>query len=301
MRSVMNLVVGLAACRAGDLAVADCPHYPVSWSPAATIGEAAAAAELAELAPRAVLGWSPTRNTPSSIAPLDLPLPGCTDGVDAHTQLRAFLAAHSTLFQVDVAEWRTPASFDCKLVGPDPQVLQMGRARIADHPSHEDELAFSLRRVDGVVTLVRFSGSYLPAAAAGLDGTLDACSRLTEPQAQATARMTALPAVVLDDCITSRGRFDYQMKPNDSASLEPDDVWFWVEDAETQLVGARTLRVTVHPDNYTADLMASNARCPVPGGDATSFTIGFRIVFDVYDGHVLFVHPGLDCITCQPL
>jgi hypothetical protein len=63
-----------------------------------------------------------------------------------------------------------------------------------------------------------------------------------------------------------------------------------------RLTATRTVRVTIAASNYTPDLLASDALCPVPRSE--EFTIGFDVTIDAHTGEIVFIKPGLDCFVC---
>ena len=108
----------------------------------------------------------------------------------------------------------------------------------------------------------------------------------------ALARQTPLQADTFSQC-NPTGTVTYTPKANDTFAFAPAETWTWHDGTgNVLLLGQRTLRVTLDPSNYTPELLASAARCPI--GDADDFTVGF----DVNTGLVLQVTPGFDCIVC---
>jgi hypothetical protein len=292
---------------AGDAppVVAECTQYPVPWVPAPATAHAAAAAELATIAPGALLSWDDHVNTLNRVVGLDARLPGCVDGADANEQVRALIAAHPALFQIDVSEWDPAPRLDCSRVTEAAQGIVVRRPRIAGHSEYalQDVFTYFLVRAGGAVEISEVRGYYLPQARGGVGDTMAACNRLTQQAAEATARATSLSAAVLDGCQTVR-TLTYRVQANDSVVLDPSDAWYWIQDyyldGTEALLGVRTLRVTVNPLNYTADLLASNARCPVPGGSDDQFTIAFDFFYDAFgDGVANPGLPNLDCFPCD--
>jgi hypothetical protein len=287
-----------------DAAVSDaaplarCPAYPLPWliSPQGT--QAAAAADLASISPGATLTWNDPVDTLQSIAGMDAMLPGCADGEDVNAQVMAFLAAHPALFQIDVTEWGVPLPLDCSLITEDVQTFSMGRTRVASHPLNQDLFTYNLKRVGGVVEITGVYAIYLATPYAGVDDQMTACNTLTAEGAASTARSTPLPAVVLDQCVAT-GNLTYQIHDNDTLTFARAENWGWdASTGQVLLSATRTLRVTVNPLNYTADLLASTARCPVTDPDSEDFTVGFDITFDAFTGEILFILAGLDCVVC---
>jgi hypothetical protein len=292
----LGSLASLIACRDAAAQATSCQQYPIVWRPAEGTHEAAQA-ELSSLSPGASMTWNSNTGTLRSILQLATPLPGCTDGQDVAAQVLGVLTAHPTLFQLDPAEWRTPAPFDCRFLG-DRTTLTLGRHHLAGRPVARDVFAFSLQRIDGVVHLTTVTGVYLPVVGAEIGDRMAACNNLTETAAITTARSTPLRASTFSQCRPT-GTVTYTPKQNDTFRFASGEVWTWQESsAETQLSGERTLRVIVAPANYTPALLSSDARCPTPDGDGDDFTVGFDITLDVHTGAVVSVKPGLDCIVC---
>lgn len=286
-----------AGCReAHAQAAPSCAQYPIAWHPAPS-ARSDAQGELARVSPAATLAWNGNTGTLSSALPLTIPLTGCTDGADVGAQVSRALTSHPALFQIDPSEWRMPEPFDCKYLG-DNEILSMGRQRLAGRPVATDVFAYTLKRIDGVVHLAGVNGTYLPAAGAALGQSMAACNALTQDAATTAARNARLQATVFSQCRRT-GKLTYQPKPNDTFVFAPSESWTWSEDAgQALLYGERVLRVIVHPENYTPELMQSAARCPDPNGDGDASIIGFDITFDVHTGEIVYVKPGLDCTVC---
>lgn len=298
--TVLTLTIGciaaLAGCRDAMATPARCEQYPIPWRPADG-AQAAAQAELASLSPGASMTWNSSTGTLASVFQLATPLPGCTDGQDAVAQVFDVIAAHPALFQLEPTEWQLPEPFDCKYVGSD-AILNMGRRRLAGQPVAEDVFAYGLNRIDGVVYLTFVAGTYLPVIGTAMGNTMAACNNLTAADAKAIARNTSLKATVFSQCRRT-GTVSYTPKSNDAFRFASEEAWSWQEDTDHVLMtGHRTLRVIVAPANYTPELLSSDARCPVPGGNGRAFNIGFDIAFDVHTGAIDSVKPGLDCIVC---
>ena len=294
-----------AAGDAPPTQAAECTQYPVPWVSPPPSAPTEAVVELATISPGAQLTWDDHVNTLNRVVGLDAPLPDCVAGVDASDQVRAFVAAHPALFQIDVSEWERAPRLDCSLVTAAAQGFVIRRPRIAGHLENgsQDVFTYFLVRAGGTVEISEVRGYYLPTARAGVADTMTACNRLTQQTAEATARATTLSATVLDACQTVR-RLTYHVQPNDHVVLDPVDAWYWVQDyyrdGTEALIGVRTLRVTVNPLNYTADLLASNARCPVPGGAAGEFAVAFDFFYDAFgDGVADPGLPNLDCFPCD--
>lgn len=248
------------------------------------------------MSPGATLTWDASEGTLSSVIQLATPLTGCSDGQDVNAQVAGVLAAHPALFQLDVAEWQLPPFYDCKFV--DDATLNMPRRRLAGRPVARDVFAYWLRRVDGVVQLTAVNGTYLPVLDAAAGNAMTSCTTLTEPAAVARARDTQLTATVYSQC-SPTGSVSYTPRSNDTLGFLGDATWSWQDDSgRVLLTGQRTLRVIVDPANYSAALLSSDARCPVPDGDGSQFTVGFDMVFDVHTGAILSVKPGLECTVC---
>jgi hypothetical protein len=290
-----SVAVALAACRDAGAATASCAQYPIPWQPAAG-AQAAAQSELSTMSPGATLTWNASEGTLSSVAQLATPLTGCSDGQDANAQVASLLAAHPALFQLDVSEWQIPPFYDCKFV--DDATLSMPRRQLAGKPVARDVFAYWLRRVNGVVQLAAVNGTYLPVLDAATGDTMTSCTTLTESAATTRARSTRLTATVYSQCART-GSVNYTPRSNDTFGFLGDAAWTWQEDTgRVLLTGQRTLRVIVNPANYNSALLSSDARCPVPEGDGSQYTVGFDLVFDVHTGEILSVKPGLDCTVC---
>jgi hypothetical protein len=288
-------VVALAASGNASAATASCTEYPVAWH-AADGAQAAAQAELSKISLGATMSWDASAGTLSSVVQLAMPLTGCTDGQDAIAVVAEALAAHPALFQLDPAEWRWPEPYDCRFV--DDAALSMPRQRLAGSVVQRDVFGYWLRRINGVVQLAAVNATYLPVLDSATGDRMAACNTLTASSATATARSTPLSATVYSQC-SRTGTVMYTPRSNDHFSFVADAAWSWQEDSgRVLLTGQRTLRVVVDPANYNAALLASDARCPVPDGDGSQFTVGFDIAFDVHTGAILHVKPGLDCTVC---
>jgi hypothetical protein len=291
----LSAIAALAACRDAGAATASCAQYPIAWQPPAG-SQAAAQSELSTVSPGATLSWSPSEGTLSSVIQLDMPLTGCSDGQDANAQVAGVLAAHPALFQLDVSEWQLPPFYDCKFV--DDATLNMPRRRLAGQPVTRDVFAYWLRRVNGVVRLAAVNGTYLPVLDAATGSAMTSCATLAESDAVTRARRTRLTAAVYSQC-SPTGSVSYTPRSNDTLAFLGDATWSWQDDSgRVLLTGQRTLRVIVNPANYSSALLSSDARCPVPDGDGSEFTVGFDLVFDVHTGALLSVKPGLDCTVC---
>jgi hypothetical protein len=249
------------------------------------------------MAPGATLTWNTGTGTLTAATPLATPLPNCTAGQDVWAQVYGLMSAHPALFQLEATEWRTPEPFDCQYVG-DHEILSIGRSRLAGRPLAKDVFVYSLARIKDTVQLSAVNGTYVPVAGPAVGEAMAACNTLTAADATATARKTPLPATTYAQC-RRIGSVAYTPKANDAFAFAPDEVWDWEPGTgQVQLIGQRTLRVTVAPSNYTRELLASDARCPVPDGDGTAFTVGFDVVFDIHTGAIVSVKPGLDCVVC---
>jgi hypothetical protein len=292
----LGLLVSLAARRDAMATPARCDQYPVQWSPVDG-AQTVAQAELASLSPGGNLVWNDTTGTLSLALSLALPLPDCVDGQDVSAPVFEAFAKHPALFQLDLTEWRIPEPLDCRFVGNGVS-LSMGRHSLAGQPVARDVFVYSLSRIGGVVQLSSVNGTYLPIASAAIRDRMTACNNLTESTAATSARNTALKATVFSQC-RRMGTVAYTPKPNDVFRLLSDQAWTWQEDAgQVLLNGQQTLRVIVNPANYTPELLASAARCPMPGGNGIDFSVGFDIILDVHTGAILSVKPGIDCIVC---
>ncbi len=313
MPKTLFIVASLAlitACAGGDstadLAAAElaaakpdrCDAYPIPWKPPAG-ARAAAASELAALSPSALLFWDDARAALTSIARLDVPLAGCRDGADASAQIRKLISAHRLLFQIEAGEWTWPDRLDCRVVTADSPIdLTLSRKRIDGHPIEEDIFQVSLRRVDGIVKVSSVFGFYLPAFGPTLAPDLSRCDALTDKEAVAATAALGLEAPVYqgENFCQPSSTLRYVLRRNDDVRLKKAE-WAWGDDGSgIVLTGTRTLRVTVDPANYTPELLASGARCPV--GDGNDFTVGWDVTLDLHTGEVLFIQPGLDCVVC---
>ncbi|MCE9577168.1 MAG: hypothetical protein K8W52_28730 [Deltaproteobacteria bacterium] len=272
-----------------------CTGYPVEW-PADATAKAAAVAELATLSTTADLTWSDARGTLASVFGLDATLTSCTDGHDVGVEVAAFLTAHPALFQFDASQWSALVPYDCKNVGTSLEILNRGRLTLDGQPVLHDTLAYSIKRTPVGVTLTSVIATYLPADLTGLGARMEACTDADLGAVEAAVRATALPARTYEQC-TETGALTYQMKAGDTISVLPGVAWTWDDgDHAVALTGQRTARITLAAANYTPELLASDARCPV--GDGADFTIGFDVTFDVHTGEITYIKPGLDCIVC---
>jgi len=291
----LSIAVALAGCRDADAATASCAQYPIPWHPAAG-SQAAAQSELSTMSPGATLTWNASEGTLSSVLQLATPLTGCSDGQDVNAQVAGMIAAHPALFQIDLSEWQLPPFYDCEFV--DDATLNMPRRQLAGKPVAQDVFAYWLRRVNGVVQLAAVNGTYLPVLDAATGDAMTSCTTLTESAATTRARSTRLTATVYSQCART-GSVNYTPRSNDTFGFLGDAAWTWQEDpGRVLLTGQRTLRVIVNPANYNSALLSSDARCPVPEGDGSQYTVGFDLVFDVHTGEILSVKPGLDCTVC---
>jgi hypothetical protein len=289
---LLSAVVALAACRDASAQTASCPQYPILKQPSDG-APAAAQSELAELSPGATMSWNSNAGTLTSVFQLGIPLDGCSDGQDAHAQVRGVLAAHPALFQIDLAEWQSLEPYDCRNV--DNATLTMPRQRLAGWPVARDIFVYWLRRVNGVVQLAAVNATYLPVLDSATGQSMAACNTLTQSAATTRVRDTQLTATVFSQC-NPTGTVRYTPRSNDAFGFVSDATWTWQEGSgQVELTGQRTLRVIVNPANYSSELLSSDARCP-SGPD--EFTVGFDVVFDVHTGAILSVKPGIDCIVC---
>jgi hypothetical protein len=273
-----------------------CDEYPVPVPPGGS-GEAAARAELATLSPTGQLTWSEPRGTLSTIFQLDVPLPACTDGADANAVVREVLSAHPVLFQLDFSEWRLPEPFGCQFVD-DFSTITMGRRLLGGQPVARDIFSYTLRRSNGMVRLASTIATYLPPLPTEVAAAMASCNHLDANAAETTVRATTLHASTFAQCAPT-GELDYQPAANDSYVLRDDLAWLWEETRSgATLSGMRTLRVTIDPSNYTPELLASDAKCPVLDGPGDEFTVGFDVLLDIETGVLLNVKPGLDCVVC---
>jgi hypothetical protein len=290
---ILSAVVALAACRDARADTASCSQYPILKQPAEG-AQSAAQSELAAMAPGRTMSWNSNTGTLSSVFQLDIPLDSCSDGQDANAQVLGLLAAHPALFQIDLAEWQSPAPYDCRHVSD--STLTLGRRRLAGWPVARDIFVYWLRRVNGVVHLAAVNGVYLPILDSATGQSMSACNTLTQSTATTRVRSTQLTATVFSQC-NPTGTVTYTPRSNDAIAFVSDPTWTWQEGSgQVELTGQRTLRVIVDPANYNSALLSSDARCPTAVPD--QFTVGFDVVFDVHTGAILSVKPGIDCIVC---
>jgi hypothetical protein len=275
-----------------------CDEWPIVLTPAAG-AQAAAEAELATLSPGTSLSWNANAGTVSTIFQLDLPLSGCVPGADVYAQVFALLEAHPALFQLDLDEWSTPAPYGCEHVPTQIQTLGLGRERLAGHVVQRDVFSFALRRNDqDEVRLTAVVATYLPPASFDLGETMDRCSRLTAAEAEAVTRATTFTTPTFFHC-TPTGSVTYVPQASDTVEFADHASWTWDEGAgHVLLTGTRTMRLTVHPDHHTQELLDSAAACPVADPESDEYTVGWTLTFDVQTGALLSITPGLDCIVC---
>jgi hypothetical protein len=282
-------------CRDARAAPASCAQYPIPWQPPAG-AQTTAQVTLSTMSPGATMTWNASEGTLSGVVQLDVPLTSCSDGQDVNALVAGVLAEYPALFQLDLREWRMPEFYDCRYV--DDALLSMPRESLAGQPVAQDLFAYWLRRINGVVTLTAVNGTYLPVLDAATGHRMASCTTLTQSAAVTRARSTRLTATTYSQC-SRTGSVRYTPRSNDTFSFLDDPTWSWQADGgRVLLTGQRTLRVIVNPKNYSSALLSSDARCPLPDGDGSQYSVGFDIVFEVHTGAILSVKPGLDCTVC---
>jgi hypothetical protein len=290
---VVGSLIAAAQVRTAGAEALRCERYPIRAQPIAG-AQAAAQAELSSLSPTASLTWNGDTGTLTAASQLGIPLTGCVDGGDVWTEVIRVLAAHPKLFQLDPSEWRIPEPFNCRFLDGF-TIISMGRRSLAGHPVAKDIVAFTLRRVGGVIQLLAVNGTYLPIAGATTGEEMATCANLTEAAAIASARGAALRTSVFERC-RKLATVSYTPQPDDGFALFPE-AWTWDEETgRVSLSGQRTLRVTLARGHWSAELKLSDAVCPTE--DGSDITIGFDITFDIHTGAILNVKPGLDCVVC---
>jgi hypothetical protein len=272
-----------------------CDDYPIALYPDPD-AETQAETELQGFAPGADMVWHPARGTFWFVT-LSVPLPQCGAQDNVFTHLYSVVNAHPDLFQVDLAEWKTPPSVPCATVGQVPQVLRIERARVGSHPIARDLMTFTVQRVNGVVALIALSGEYLPPASPGLDAELSACSNLDEEVAEQVVLNSHFAYSIFRLCYYMGGGV-YSPNALDWITFNPAASWTWNEDP----VAPRVLftkstegQLLLNPANHTRQLTQSDANCPAENGRPR---IGFRLTMDSVTADLVSYTPGLNCVVC---
>jgi len=272
----------------------DCDDYPIALYPDAN-AQSQAELELQSLAPGASMVWHPARGTFWFVT-LSVPLPQCGAGADVFAQLFGLTAAYPALFQLDLEEWESPASYPCSQVGALPQVLEIKRARVGSHPIAQDVMKFTVQRVNGVVELSALYGEYLPPAPPWLDMALSACPDLNQQQARRVVQGTGFTYSVYRSCVYM-GYGVYVPDGLDTITFSTTGDWAWEEDpilARVLFTKSTQGTLVLDPSNYTRKLIQSDANCPDENGP----NIGFQLLFDSVKTALISYQPGIKCIVC---
>lgn len=285
--------------------LSSCLPYPVEWPPAPG-AQARAQQQLDDLAAQAgsspTLVWSQPRGTATGIFGLNYPLAGCpalSTGADSLIDPRvedaawALFESAPALFQLRRDEWQVLNSTRCsEITNQQAQTIALQRRTLAEQPERQDIVLFIALRIGGAVKLTSLMADYLPPASKPIFATMHSCPELTPPTAEFIARDAEYSYNIFDSCFPA-GSGVYAPKANDSFALDTKNEWTW-NDAPT---GDRTLLrkrqtgiLTVHPDNWTPDLINSDAFCGT--------SIGWVITFDAVTGEIVETRPGIDCIVC---
>lgn len=282
----------------GDAAVGpSCSQYPIPF-PTSSDHHAAAAVELAAVAPDAILGWDPATGTLQSVLQLDLPLTQCAAGVNTSTLVLDFVRSMPTLFhELDLAEWNAPPAIDCAEIDTNTTTAEMSRRAFGGRLIAGDYLRWELTRIVDTVTVRAVSASYLPKPPASLVTELERCNQLRADDAAEVVRQTPLGFRVLDGACTLVTSQTYTVSDADEVSVLPNETWSWTPmSSRVDLHAIRTVRVVVDETNHDGSLLASDARCLLGGGPA--FMIGFDVGVDVHAGTIDEIDPGIGCDVC---
>src|SRR5262245_54391747 len=210
-----------------DQSTGDCDDYPIALYPDPD-AQALAEAELQGFAPGANMVWHPARGTFWFVT-LSVPLAQCGPQGDVYTQFITLAKAHPNLFQLNPKEWKRSAPFPCANVGPLAQVLEIQRARIGSHPISHDLIRFTVRRVNGAVTLQAMVGEYLPPATPWLDESLSACPNLNIALARQSVLNSQFTYSIFDACYWI-GSDTYSPNGLDTIAFAVGAGWSWQED-----------------------------------------------------------------------
>jgi hypothetical protein len=286
---------GDADTSGGDSVISPGCTYPIRWEPDAG-AQAAAQTELDSLAPTATLEWSAARGTASRVADLNLPL-DCPDGTDVWDLLWPLLDAHRPLFQIDSDEWTRPPSYTCQNVGASNDIMAFPRHHLGGAPLARDVASFVIRREAGGVVLRHFNGTHVPIAPASVATAIADCSGIDLAQARSVVMAQSFAYATYDQCAPT-GDGTYSPAANDTVSLDGPSYWSWDEDATgLTLTWIQEGQLIIHPDNWTAELTASNVNCPADETGPERI-YGYTLVFDAALGTIVSVLAGIGCIVC---
>jgi hypothetical protein len=282
-----------------------CLPYPVEWLP--TPGaQMRAQQQLDELATQAgstpTMVWSQPRGTSTGIFGLNYPLAGCpgisigADSlIDPRVEDAAFALFQSApaLFQLRRDEWQVLNSTRCsEITDQQAQTIALQRTTLAGQTERQDIVLIIAMRIGGAVKLTSLMADYLPPATKPIDATMHSCPELTPPTAEFIARDAEYSYSIFDSCFPA-GSGVYVPRANDTFALDTKNQWKW-EDApagdRTLLRKYQTGILTVHPDNWTPELINSDAFCGT--------SIGWVITFNAVTGEIVETKPGIDCIVC---
>jgi hypothetical protein len=284
--------------------LAACLPYPVEWLPAPG-AQARAQQKLDELATQAgstpTLVWSQPRGTSTAIWGINYPLAGCPSATGAGSLIDprvedaawALFESAPALFQLRRDEWQVLNSTRCsQITDQQTQTIALQRRTLAEQPERQDIVLFIVLRIGGTVKLTSLMADYLPPASKPISATMHSCPELTPSTAEFIARDAEYSYSIFDSCFPA-GSGVYAPKANDTFALDTKNQWKW-DDAPT---GDRTLLrkyqtgiLTVHPDNWTPELINSDAFC--------GSSIGWVITFNAVTGEIVEIKPGIDCIVC---
>ncbi len=275
-----------------------CNPYPLQFQPHPD-SQALAEAALSDLAPTGILGWSTARGTLEILTGLNLPLTQCGDTQDIFPILLSISSQAPDLFQLDPGEWGEPQPFECRHVGESNRILPLARLFLGGSPVNRDVFSFIVKREGAVVELKSVTGNYLPPAPDELVQAMNSCPSLDEIAAEEVIRnYKEFDYIVMEYC-NPIGSGTYLPAQNDTVEFDPvsDHRWTW-HDNSTQngmlLSKQRSGRLVIHPDNYTNELLSSNAACPL----YDDLIVGFEFHFDSVTGELLSVSAGIGCIVC---
>jgi hypothetical protein len=269
------------------------PSYPIHVE-ADPQAEARTRAALTAIAPNATLWFSRARGTLSSVGGLDLSLGSCPRGRSTAPMLRALVAAHADVFQIDPKEWATDSAPSCESVSTEGEWVSWPRATYGGAPMKHDVFALRIRRLGlGVVRLEGAAGTYLPPASAATRDAMAATPPISSKTAETTARETKLPYQLFSYCIPGASG-SYLPRANDTFAIE-SSAWRYDETATGVDLVERT-RATLRVDtaNVTPELVQSNANCPSYG----VAHVGWVLTFDTPKSSLLESTPGIDCVVC---
>jgi hypothetical protein len=240
--------------------------------------------------------WNAERGTVQNVLGA-IPLPACVSGHQVQDEVLAFIGAHPTLFNVDVAEWaRTEEALPCEDVTDVNRYVTFSRVRFDNHLSQSSgQLAVGVHAASGRVVVFHIDGDYTPATTSTLDAALGTCEGAPATAAEVfnQSTQTSFSYLFGTSCnLSGSGR--YQPTAADTVVLQDDPIFHegrWTRlSSRPELSYLRKAWLIIDPANYTPDLLASNANC--------GSSIGFELTIDAVTAQILSYVPGLGCTLC---